>query len=112
LDDLPPAMTVETLGSHFDAGPYAFIDTAAVMASLDLIVTSDTSVVHLAGALGRPAWLALQHLAEWRWLADRDDSPWYPSLRLYRQPRPGDWSSVFGEITRNLKAKLVAAPAR
>ena len=70
-----------------DDGPDAFIDTAAVMMSLDLIVTSDTSIAHLAGALGRPVWVALRRVPDWRWMLDRADSPWYPSMRLYRQQR-------------------------
>ena len=82
-----------------DAGPDAFVDTAAVMASLDLIVTSDTSIAHLAGALGRPVWVALQHVPDWRWQLGREDCPWYPSMRLFRQTRRGDWEDVFARIT-------------
>jgi tetratricopeptide (TPR) repeat protein len=104
-------MTVETLGEDFDAGPDAFVDTAAAMASLDLIVTCDTSVAHLAGALGRPVWVALKKDAEWRWLRDRDDSPWYPSMRLFRQPRRGDWTGAFEAIAAAL-APLAAPNAR
>jgi tetratricopeptide (TPR) repeat protein len=107
LEDLPPGMKVETLGPQFDAGPDAFIDTAAVMAGLDLIVTSDTSVVHLAGALARPTWLALKYIADWRWLLRRDDSPWYPTLRLYRQPQRGDWDAVFDKMYADLRRHLV-----
>jgi tetratricopeptide (TPR) repeat protein len=106
LDDLPAGMTVETLGAGFDEGADAFIDTAGAMSSLDLIVTSDTSVAHLAGALARPTWLALKHIADWRWLMGRDDSPWYPTLRLYRQPRPRDWGSVFEQMRADLRALL------
>ena len=75
------------------------LDTAAVMASLDLIVTSDTSIAHLAGALGRPVWVALQHVPDWRWQLGREDCPWYPSMRLFRQTRRGDWEDVFARIT-------------
>lgn len=109
LADLPEG-AVETLGDDFDAGPNAFIDTAAVMANLDLVVTSDTSVAHLAGALGRPAWVALRAVPEWRWLLGRNDSPWYPSLRLFRQPTPGDWSAVFAEMARVLADGNSASP--
>ncbi len=98
LADLPPGMTVETLGDDFDAGPDAFVDTAAAMECLDLVITSDTAVAHLAGALGRPAWVALKYVPDWRWLLDRRDSPWYPTMRLFRQPAPGDWPSVFAAI--------------
>lgn len=97
LGQLPAGMQVETLGP-FDAGSDAFIDTAAIMQNLDLVVTSDTSVAHLAGALGRPVWVALKHTPDWRWMLKRSDSPWYPSMRLFRQQRRGDWAGVFAEI--------------
>jgi tetratricopeptide (TPR) repeat protein len=92
---LPASMKVETLGDDFDGGPDAFVDTAAAMESLDLIISCDTSVAHLAGALGRPVWVALKKDAEWRWLRGRSDSPWYPTMRLFRQARHGEWPSVF-----------------
>ena len=95
LDSLPPGMRIETLGEGFDSGMDAFLDTAAVMQIMDLIVTCDTSVAHLAGALGRPTWIALKYSPDWRWMLDRSDSPWYPSVRLFRQKRSGDWQSVF-----------------
>ena len=72
--------------------------TAAIIAGLDLVVTVDTMVAHLAGALNRPTWLLLKHDADWRWMAGRSDSPWYPSMRLYRQPAPGDWKSVMARV--------------
>ncbi len=102
LDALPPGMRVETLGEDFDAGPDAFVDTAAAMTHLDLIVTCDTSIAHLAGALGRPVWVALKKNAEWRWLRDRGDSPWYPTMRLFRQKTHGDWSGVFAQMAEAL----------
>lgn len=95
---------VETLGDDFDSGPHGFLDSAAVIEGLDLVITSDTAIAHLVGALGRPAWVALKYLPEWRWLLGRSDSPWYPSLRLFRQEKPGDWDGVFaamaGELAR------------
>ena len=106
LSDLPDSMTVETLGEDFDAGNAAFVDTAAVMMSLDLVVTSDTAIAHLAGALGRPVWLALQQIPEWRWQLDRSDSPWYPTMRLFRQKQRGDWIGVFEEISSELQLLL------
>ncbi len=81
-----------------DDGPDAFLDTAAVMMALDLVVTSDTSVAHLAGALGRPVWVALRRVPDWRWLLDRSDSPWYPTMRLFRQETDGDWAWVFAAM--------------
>jgi tetratricopeptide (TPR) repeat protein len=82
-----------------------FSDTAAIMSSLDLVISSDTSVAHLAGALGRPVWILLQYVADWRWLLDRRDSPWYPTARLFRQPEIDDWESV----TRQVKDALSLA---
>ena len=75
-----------------------FGDTAAIMSLLDLVITSDTSVAHLAGALGKPVWVLLQYVADWRWLLDRSDSPWYPAARLFRQPEIDDWESVIGQV--------------
>jgi Flp pilus assembly protein TadD len=113
LERLPPGMRVETLGAEFDAGPDAFIDAAAAIARLDLVVTCDTSLAHLAGALGRPVWVALKNDAEWRWLRNRADSPWYPTMRLFRQPEIGDWPSVFSamaEAYAKLRAEGVSVP--
>jgi tetratricopeptide (TPR) repeat protein len=75
-----------------------FAETAALMAELDLIISVDTSIAHAAGALGRPVWILLQQSAEFRWLTDRTDSPWYPSARLFRQPRAGDWPAVAADL--------------
>ena len=82
-----------------------FADTAALIAQLDLVVTVDTAVAHLAGAMGKPVWTLLPYSSDWRWLLDRDDSPWYPTMRLFRQPRPGDWGTVLDRVRREL-AKL------
>ena len=102
LSNLPDGMTVEGLDDDFDSGPDAFIDTAAVMMNLNLIVTSDTAIAHLAGALGRPVWVLLPAIPDWRWLTDREDSPWYPTMRLFRQPARGDWESVFSTVAEQL----------
>lgn len=112
LGRLPPAMTVETLGDELDASGDAFLDTAAVAMELDLIVTSDTAVAHLAGALGRPVWLVLRATPDWRWLLDRDDSPWYPTMRLFRQAAPGDWDGVFARVAAELAAVVAGDTAR
>jgi tetratricopeptide (TPR) repeat protein len=97
--------------SILDLGPRLadFADTAAVMKNLDLVVTVDTAVAHLAGALGVPAWVAVPFAPDWRWLTDRPDSPWYPTLRLFRQREFGNWADVFATITGELE-RLVAAP--
>ncbi len=100
LNDLPAGMTVETW--DFDNGPDAFLDTAAMMMACDMVISADTAPVHLAGALGVPTWVALKHVPDWRWFLGRDDSPWYPSLRLFRQPALGDWPSVFAAMKREL----------
>jgi tetratricopeptide (TPR) repeat protein/predicted nuclease of predicted toxin-antitoxin system len=73
-------------------------ETAALVAQLDLVITSDSMLAHLAGALGRPVWLLLSTKGEWRWLTEREDSPWYPSMRLFRQSRPGDWPELVGRV--------------
>ena len=83
-----------------DAGPELedFADSAALMANLDLIISVDSAVCHLAGALGRPVWTLLPFAADWRWLQQRSDSPWYPGMRLLRQPAPGDWPAVLDAL--------------
>jgi len=103
LTRLPAGMAVETLGEKITDNPEGLDEIAAVMANLDLVVTSDTAAAHLAGALGRPAWVALSHDPDWRWLRDRADSPWYPTMRLFRQRRPGDWPGLFAEIAVALR---------
>jgi hypothetical protein len=108
LCDLPPDMKVETLGENFDAPPDAFIDTAAVMEVLDLVITLDTATAHLAGALGRPTWVALKYVPDWRWFIERTDSPWYPTMRLFRQPARNDWPGVFAAMESALAARLAS----
>ena len=107
LAGIPDDMHVVTLGPDFDAGPDAFMDTAAVMMSLDLVISIDTGVAHLAGALGRPLWIMLKRVPEWRWLLDRADSPWYPTARLFRQRKTGEWGPVIEDVAGEL-ARLVA----
>ncbi len=80
-----------------------FAETAALIEALDLVVTIDTGVAHLAGALGKPVWIMLPHVAEWRWLHDRTDSPWYPTARLFRQPARGDWRGLVEQIVAALE---------
>ncbi|HTV29782.1 MAG TPA: tetratricopeptide repeat protein [Xanthobacteraceae bacterium] len=86
-----------------------FADTAAIISELDLVISSDTAVAHLAGAMGKPLWLLLMFAADWRWLLDRDDSPWYPTAKLYRQPRIGDWASVVKRVRADLAQRAAAS---
>jgi Flp pilus assembly protein TadD len=108
LNNLPPGLRIEDLGPEFDAGPDGFRDTVAVMANLDLVITSDTALAHLAGTLGVPVWLALKSVPDWRWLLHRADCPWYPTMRLFRQQRRGDWESVFAAMNAELASMLAA----
>ena len=87
-----------------DLGPRLedLADTAAVVRNLDLVVSPDTSLAHLAGALGARVWLAIPLAADWRWLTGRDDTPWYPTMRLFRQARWGDWDAVFARMADEL----------
>ena len=96
-----------TLGDQVDKSSGAFVDTAAIMQELDLVITSDTAIAHVAGAVGVPTWVALNSMPDWRWLLDREDTPWYPSVRLFRQKKIADWSTVFAEMAQELKT-LVA----
>jgi tetratricopeptide (TPR) repeat protein len=89
-----------------------FVDTAAILRCLDVMVTSDTSLAHLAGALGVETWLAVPHVPEWRWLLDRDDTPWYPTVRLVRQSQVGQWGGVFVRIAAALRNRALLAQRR
>ena len=85
-----------------------FSDTAALISSLDLVISVDTSVAHLAGALAKPVCVLLPFLPDWRWLLDRDDSPWYPTARLFRQHTAGDWSAVINQVGVELAGQFCA----
>jgi tetratricopeptide (TPR) repeat protein len=100
---VPPAgMQVEDLGPYLDS----FADTAAVLANLDLLLSADTAIVHLAGALGRPVWTLIPYTPDWRWLTNREDSPWYPTMRLFRQFKPSGWDEVMLRVKKALLAKV------
>jgi ADP-heptose:LPS heptosyltransferase len=86
-----------------------FADTAAAVAALDLIIAVDTSVAHLAGAMGRPCWTLLCHTPDWRWQLERTDSAWYPTMKLFRQPRWGDWPPVFRQVREALASERRAS---
>ena len=103
----PAGMKVESFGPAFDS-EIPFADTAGVMCNLDLVVTTDTSVAHLAGGLGVPVWVALPYAADWRWRATGSTTPWYPNMRLFRQAQRGQWDSCFSEIEQALMARIRA----
>lgn len=104
LASVPPGAAVTNLDAELED----FADTAAAIASLDLVISVDTSVAHLAGALGKPVWVLLPYAPDWRWLMEREDSPWYPTMRLFRQPQSGNWDAVFEQVSAAL-AEMVSA---
>jgi tetratricopeptide (TPR) repeat protein len=107
LKDLPNGMRIITFDGDFDQSNGRFMDTAAVIKNLDLIITVDTSISHLASGLGTPTWIMLPNPADWRWMMDRTDSPWYPNItRLFKQPTPGDWKSMIAEVAVELKKHI------
>jgi ADP-heptose:LPS heptosyltransferase len=79
-------------------------ETAALIATLDAVVTSDTCIAHLAGAMNKPVWILLPHLSDWRWMQERETTPWYPTARLMRQKKPGDWNGVLDRVACELEA--------
>ena len=100
---------IMTLDADREADADFFLDTAAVMSQLDLVITCDTSVAHLAGALARPVFTALPVIADWRWLVGRDDTPWYPTMRLFRQDAGRQWQPVIAAIVEAVRERVAAA---
>ena len=99
LAALPSDVTVLD-GSSSDTD---LAETAALLDTLDLVVTTDTCIAHLAGAMGKPVWILLPHLSDWRWMQQTETTPWYPTARLYRQPEPGDWAGVMERVSEDIK---------
>jgi hypothetical protein len=99
-------MEVVDLGERLMQTRGAFLDAAAAMHNLDLVVSCDTAIAHLAGTLGRPVWLAVPYASDWRWLQDRSDSPWYPTMRLFRQKQPRNWEGVVAEMAAAVAASM------
>ena len=102
LDGIASKFAVHILGNDLDETNGAFVDTAAVIMNLDLVICSDSAVAHLAGALGVPVWVVLNVVPDWRWLLEREDCPWYPTMHLFRQTKSGDWNSVFARHRRGI----------
>jgi hypothetical protein len=88
-----------------------FEDTAAALEATDLVICVDTALAHLAGSMGKPVWMPVSFVPDWRWLMGREDSPWYPSLRLFRQPTPGDWATPFTQMASQLESFAKSAVA-
>jgi hypothetical protein len=97
---------------HFGADLKDFTDTAALCDLMDTVISVDTSVAHLAGALGKPTWVLLPFVPDWRWLLERDDSPWYASVKLYRQAEDRQWAPVLGQVVNDLLQTIAVAPQR
>lgn len=107
LKEIPSSMRIITFDGDFDQSNGRFMDTAAVMKNLDLVITVDTSISHLSSGLGVPTWIMLPNPADWRWMLNRTDSPWYPKVtRLFKQPTPGDWESMINEVAVELKKHI------
>jgi hypothetical protein len=98
LSALPAGISVQD-GSSRDRD---LAETAALVTTLDLVITTDTCIAHLAGAMAKPVWILLPHLADWRWMQQIETTPWYPTARLLRQPSPGDWTSVLNRVIGGL----------
>jgi tetratricopeptide (TPR) repeat protein len=107
MDEYAEIVSVTNVSKHFKD----FTDTAAAIDNLNLIISVDTSVLHLSGAMGKPTWALLPYAPEWRWMLNRKDSPWYPSMRLFRQSNWNDWDSVFRSVIEELKM-MVSNPGR
>jgi hypothetical protein len=98
VEGLSKEIVVTNLGEEFED----FTDTAGAIENMDLVISVDTSVAHLVGAMGKPVWVLLPFAPDWRWLLDREDSPWYPTMRLFRQRKQGDWDDVFRRVAEEL----------
>ena len=102
LKTLPPGTPLTVFDETFDVDNGSFMDSAAVIKNLDLMITVDTSVGHFAAGLGILTWVLVPNPPDWRWMLDRPDTPWYPNMKLFRQPKPGDWQSVIDTIAAEL----------
>ena len=110
IRDMAGRFPIIDLSDRIDRETGPFLDTAAIMKSLDLVIGCDSSIVHLAGALGVPVWVAHAFVSDARWMLGRDDSPWYPTARLFRQTSQGDWQGVFSRMAEALSDLLMTRP--
>ena len=106
INQLPATCILHSFAEDFDESHGRFMDTAALIKNLDLVITIDTSIAHLAAGLGVPVWLLLPEPPDWRWMLKRLDTPWYPNMLLFRQPEPGDWESVMATVAQTLEKKI------
>lgn len=106
LSDLPHDAPLVLFDGDFDNSKGRFMDTAAVIKNLDLVITIDTSICHFAAGLGTPTWNLLPNPCDWRWMLDCDNTPWFPNMRLFRQPSPGDWDTVIQQVVKEIYAHL------
>ena len=106
LNDIPPYFKVHIFDENFDKTHGSFVDTAAVMHHMNLILSVDTAIAHLAGAMGKPIWLLLPWATDWRWLEHKTTSPWYPTMQIFKQPKPFDWQTVLDNVYLSLLKKL------
>ena len=106
LDDLPDNIIIRTFGEDFDKTFGPFMDSAAIIQNLDLVISVDTAMAHLAGALGKRVFVMLPYSTDWRWIAHRTDSPWYPTMQIFKQPKPFDWQSVVERVYDAVKEKI------
>ena len=110
MDELASCPSIHLMPDDFDQTHGRFMDTAALIMNLDLVISADTSIVHLAGALGKEVWVLLPYAPEWRWLPGvpgyETKTNWYPSMRLFKQQKPGDWASVFQDVIHELKKRM------
>ena len=102
LDDLPPDIKIESFGDEIARNPEGVSEIAGLLHSLDLVVSVDSAIAHLAGALARPVFVALRRQPEWRWMEHRSDSPWYPTMKLFRQTDPFAWGDVYAAMAREV----------
>ena len=109
---VPFAARVERPLAEAEVNGDTILDIAAIIANLDLVIGIDALPIHMAGALGKPAWLALPQVPDWRWMLERADSPWYPNLRMFRQDEPGQWAPIFADIAHALRERLAERNAQ